>query len=275
MRHTNTEVCPIPGKTANRQEHLRLFCNSRQASTYSRKFEKHPKGETVLTEENTPLQIDVISDVMCPWCYIGKRRLEKALSLFPDIDIDLRWRPYQLDATIPPEGMDRQEYLSNKFGGAEKAREVYEPVVAAGRAESIPFAFDDIERSPNTIDAHRIIRWAASADCQDEVVERLFEMYFVEGRDLTKHETLLEAATDVGMDGEIVSNLLYSESDRDLITKEVAMAQEIGVRGVPCFIVANKYVVMGAEQPETIAGAINMALKGDADEEAGNTEEPH
>lgn len=227
-----------------------------------------------MTEEITTLQIDIISDVMCPWCYIGKRRLEKALGFFPDIAFNLRWRPFQLDATIPPDGMDRQEYLANKFGGSEAAREAYEPVVAAGRAESIPFAFDDIERSPNTIDAHRVIRWAASADCQDAVVERLFEMYFVEGRDLTSNETLTEAASDVGMNAEIISNLLYSDTDRDQITKEVAMAHEIGVRGVPCFIVANKYVVMGAEQPESIAGAINMALKSDTEGEEGNTEEP-
>ena len=224
-----------------------------------------------MTQENDPLQIDVISDVMCPWCYIGKRRLEKALAMRPDIPFDIRWRPFQLDATIPPEGMDRQEYLANKFGGGERARQIYAPIVTAGRAESIPFAFDLIERSPNTIDAHRIIRWAASADVQDAAVERLFEMYFIEGRDLTDNGTLLEAATDVGMDGEIVANLLSTDADRELIVKEVALASEIGVRGVPCFIVANKHVVTGAEQPEVITGAIDLALNADeqADRPAG------
>ena len=220
-----------------------------------------------MTQETEPLQIDVISDVMCPWCYIGKRRLEKALAMRPDVPVDIRWRPFQLDATIPPEGMDRKEYLANKFGGEESAKQVYEPIVNAGRAESIPFAFELIERSPNTIDAHRIIRWAASADVQDAVVERLFEMYFIEGRDLSQSDTLLEAAMDVGMDGEIVANLLSTDADRELITKEVALANEIGVRGVPCFIVANKYVVMGAEQPEVIAGAIDLALNPDAENE--------
>jgi predicted DsbA family dithiol-disulfide isomerase len=198
---------------------------------------------------------------MCPWCLIGKRRLEKALALRPDTPVDIRWRPYQLDPTIPRGGMDRQEYLANKFGGVEQARERYANVVAAGQDEGIPFAFDEIKRSPNTIDAHRLIRWAATAGCQEEVVERLFTMYFVEGRDVGDLQVLNEAAADVGMDTAIVSELLAGDADRELVEKEVATAREIGVRGVPCFIVANRYVVMGAEQPDVIAGAIDMAVK--------------
>lgn len=214
-----------------------------------------------MSEASAPVQIDVISDVMCPWCLIGKRRLEKALALRPDTPVDIRWRPYQLDPTIPRGGMDRKEYLANKFGGIEQARERYTNVVAAGKDEGIPFAFDEIKRSPNTIDAHRLIRWAATAGCQEEVVERLFTMYFVEGRDVGDLEVLNEAAADVGMDTAIVSELLAGDADRELVEKEVATAREIGVRGVPCFIVANRYVVMGAEQPDVIAGAIDMAVK--------------
>jgi len=214
-----------------------------------------------LSETAAPLQIDIISDVMCPWCLIGKRRLEKALAMRPDTAVDIRWRPYQLDPTIPRGGIDRQEYLSAKFGGPERAREIYANIVAAGAEEDVPFAFDAIKRSPNTIDAHRLIRWAATAGCQEAVVERLFSLYFIEGRDVGDPAVLSEAAADAGMDTAIVSELLAGDADRDLVEKEVATAREIGVRGVPCFIVANRYVVMGAERPEVIAGAIDMAVK--------------
>jgi 2-hydroxychromene-2-carboxylate isomerase len=129
--------------------------------------------------------IDVVSDVMCPWCYIGKRRLEAAVAALPEVALDVQWRPFQLDATIPPEGMDRRMYLERKFGGAEAAERVYAPVRAAGEAEAIPFAFDRIRRSPNTINAHRLIRWAGQAGLQEEMVERLFRLYFIEGGDLT------------------------------------------------------------------------------------------
>ncbi len=208
-----------------------------------------------------PLQIDIISDVMCPWCLVGKRRFEKALAMRPDIEVDVRWRPYQLDPTIPPTGIDRQEYLSNKFGGPERAKEIYSSIEKAGEDEGIPFAFDKIKKSPNTIDAHRVIRWASTEGYQDAVVERLFEMFFLEGRDIGDADVLREAAVEAGMDEELIIRLLATEEDRDLVEKEVALAREMGVNGVPCFIVANKYVVMGAEQPATIVGALDRALQ--------------
>ena len=213
-----------------------------------------------------PVQIDIVSDVMCPWCLIGKRRFEKALAMRPDVQVDIRWRPFQLDSTLPDEGMDRQEYLSRKFGGPERADQIYQAVRDAGKQEGIPFAFEKIEYSSNTLNAHRVIRWAATADCQDAVVERLFKMYFIEGRNIGDKEVLREAAVDAGMDEELVTRLLATDADRDLVEKEIELARQIGVTGVPCFIVANKYVVMGAEQPETIAGAIDMALKGETEE---------
>ncbi len=208
-----------------------------------------------------PLQIDIISDVMCPWCLVGKRRFEKALAMRPDIAVDVRWRPFLLDPTIPSTGIDRQEYLSNKFGGPDRAREIYRTIEQAGEDEGIPFAFDKIKRSPNTIDAHRVIRWASNEGCQDAVVERLFEMFFIEGLDIGDRAVLREASVEAGMDEKLVTRLLATEEDRDLVEKEVALAREMGVNGVPCFIVGNKYVVMGAEQPETIVGALDRALQ--------------
>lgn len=210
--------------------------------------------------QTEPIVVDIISDVMCPWCYIGKRRFEKALKLKPDIPVDVRWRPYQLDETIPREGVERQEYLSKKFGGVERAKQIYQAVSDAGEEESIAFKFDKIERSPNTVDAHRLIRWAVTPDLQEEMVERLFSLYFLEGGDLTDREVLLNAAKEIGMDLEIVGELIHSDADAQLVAEEVQLARDMGVNGVPCFIVANKYAVMGAEQPEVIARALEMAV---------------
>lgn len=216
-----------------------------------------------------PISVDVISDVMCPWCYIGKRRFEKALAQRPDITVDVRWRPFQLDETIPQGGIDRQEYLNKKFGGSERAQQIYQAVSDAGDAEDIPFAFKNIKRSPNTLDAHRMIRWAQAPDLQDEMVERLFSLYFIEGADIGDPQVLLGAAKEVGLDLEIVTDLIETDADRDLVTKEVGLAREMGVNGVPCFIVANKYAVMGAEQPEVILRALEMAL---ADQSGGDVQ---
>lgn len=205
------------------------------------------------------LDIDVISDVMCPWCYIGKRRLERALAERPDIAVDVRWRPFQLDASIPRGGMDRQEYLDRKFGPG-RAKEVYAGIEAAGAAEGIPFAFDRIEKSPNTVDAHRVVRWAAAGGDQQAAVERLFAGYFTEGRDLTDPDYLAEVAVEAGLDRDIVARLLAGEADRDRVAEEVRLAQRMGVQGVPCFIFAAKYVVMGAQDPAILVQAIDQAV---------------
>ena len=202
------------------------------------------------------IPVDVVSDVMCPWCYIGKRRLEKALEATVGATIDVRWRPFQLDGTIPEEGMDRKAYLESKFGSAEGVEQVYGPVRDAGKAEGIPFDFDAITRSPNTINAHRIIRWSHSVGLQDKVVERLFQLYFTEGADLTDNKVLVDAAADAGMEREIVERLINSDADVEEIKNEITLAQQMGVTGVPTFIIGQKYAVVGAQGAEVIAGAI-------------------
>lgn len=206
------------------------------------------------------LQIDVISDVMCPWCFIGKRRLERAFALMPDIDPDVRWRPFQLDATIPPEGMSRQDYLDRKFG-RERAREVYGRIAAAGEAEGIAFAFDRIQVSPNTLNAHRLIRWSAGAGRQDAVVERLFQLYFLEGEDVGRTDVLVQAAEDAGIEGADVRALLETDADKDLVEQEIAVAHQMGVTGVPAFLFGRRYIVMGAQAPELLAQAAVQALQ--------------
>ena len=210
---------------------------------------------------DTALQIDVIVDTMCPWCFLGKRRLDKALKERPDIAVDIRWRPYQLDPTIPNEGMARKDYLERKFGASGASNTRYKPVTMAGLDEDIAFDFDKIEKSPNTIDSHRLIRWAASEGCQDEMVEHLFKLYFEDGADIGDKQVLLKAAKHVGMDVDLVDRLLSSDADRDLIEQEVAQAREIGVQGVPTYIFENKYVLTGAQEPQVLVSAIEEIVQ--------------
>ncbi len=209
------------------------------------------------------VNIDIVSDVMCPWCYIGKRRLEQALETIDDIDVAIQWRPYQLDPTLPREGRDRKEYLENKFGGPERAKEIYARIEDAGRDEDLDFKFTAIKVSPNTIDAHRVIRWAINEgeEVQGKLVERLFQLYFMEGAHIGDHDVLSEAASEAGMDGDVVRSLLATDQDRDAVEREIATAQQMGVTGVPCFIIDNKYAVMGAQEPAHIAEAIRQAAQ--------------
>ncbi len=213
------------------------------------------------TEPADIIEIDVISDVMCPWCYIGKRRLEKALAMVPDVPVDIRWRPYQLDNTIPETGMDRKEYLRNKFGSDEQAAQVYGPVRAAGKDEEIPFEFDKITISPNTLNAHRIIRWAMAEGVQDAAVERLFQLYFIEGANLTDKQVLIAAAVEAGLERAVVERLLESDADLEETRAEISQAQQMGVTGVPAFIIGSRYAIMGAREPEVIAQAIVEVVK--------------
>ncbi len=208
------------------------------------------------------VHIDIVSDIMCPWCYIGKRRLETALQLVgTDTETSVHWRPYQLDPTLPKEGKDRTAYLEAKFGGPEKAKQIYGQIEEVGRSENLAFNFASIPRSYNTLDAHRVIRWAANegADVQDVLVERLFKLFFMEGGNIGDNAELVEAASASGMDGAVVEALLATDKDRAEVEQEIATAQQMGVTGVPCFIINQKYAVMGAEAPENIAAAIKQA----------------
>lgn len=207
-----------------------------------------------------PLTIDVVSDVMCPWCYIGKRRLEGALARRPEVEFDVRWRAYKLDPTIPKGGVDRQSYLDNKFGGAERAAGIYARVAEAGAQAGLDFRFDAIRRSPNTTDAHRLIRWAYGQNAQDSVVEGLFRTYFTDGGDVEDPVTLGDIATAAGMDSELVRELLAGDADIDAVNAEIDQARQIGIDGVPCFIVGARLAVMGAQASEILVEAIDKVL---------------
>jgi predicted DsbA family dithiol-disulfide isomerase len=203
--------------------------------------------------------IDVISDVVCPWCFIGKRRLEQALAELPQIQATITWRPFQLDPTIPPAGLDRTVYLQNKFGSAERLDAIHQRLVAAGAAEGVPFRFDRITRSPNTLDAHRLIRWAQTIGVQNAVVERLFQCYFVDGCDIGDRTRLSAIAAECGMDGALVSRLLGEDADRGTVTKEIDLARHLGVTGVPTFIFAGRHALAGAQAPPALIAAIQAA----------------
>ncbi|MHC5653628.1 DsbA family oxidoreductase [Stappia sp.] len=208
-----------------------------------------------------PMPIDVISDVVCPWCFIGKRRLDKALQSLPDIPVAVRWQPFQLDPTIPREGKDRQVYLMEKFGSPERIEALHAPLREAGLREGIPFAFEKITSSPNTLDCHRLILWARAENAQSAMVERLFQLYFIEGADLTRPETLVKAADDAGLMSDLVAELLGTDADHEKIARDLEKAQAIGVTGVPCFIIDERFMVAGAEKPETLAAAIKHAYE--------------
>jgi predicted DsbA family dithiol-disulfide isomerase len=211
------------------------------------------------TPEPASLRIDVVSDVVCPWCYIGKRRLEQAIELVRDISVDIHWRPYFLNPWIPREGIDRQTYLETKFGSAERYAAIAERVATAAALEGLRYEPDRISRQPNTLDCHRLILWSRSATDPARMKQRLMELYFAEGADLTDPKTLIQAAAECDMDADLVRRLLASDADVDRIENEANSAKEAGIDGVPCFMFGGSAIVTGAQSPEYLASAIERA----------------
>jgi predicted DsbA family dithiol-disulfide isomerase len=204
------------------------------------------------------LTVDVISDVICPWCYIGKRRLEKAIAAF-DRPVRVRWLPFQLNPTMPKEGISRREYRTKKFGSWERSQELDARLVAVGKEEGIHFAFDQIERTPNTLDAHRLIWLAEEQGVQDAVVEALFRAYFTEGRDISNRQTLLDVVAGAGLDRHRAEALLNSDEGLEAIKGADALARQFQVDGVPFFIANGKITLVGAQQPDVFLEAFRQA----------------
>ncbi len=200
------------------------------------------------------MQIEIYSDTICPWCLIGKRRLERALEEQPQPDLKIVWRAFQLNPAMPAEGMDRQRYLELKFGGAERAATVYEPIKQAGLSEGIAFAFDKMTRTPNTLNSHRLLRFAQtkSQEIGEAVLEGLFQAYFFEGGDIGDLELLTEIAVKAGLEREEIAAYLASDEDRETVAAEDARAREIGIQGVPTYILDGHYVLSGAHPPEVL-----------------------
>ncbi len=190
--------------------------------------------------------IEIISDPICPWCYIGKTRFERALAERPDHGFEISWKPFQLNPNMPPEGMDRREYLERKFGGKEAAWQVYEDIRKAAKGDGLKLRLDKITRTPNTVNAHRLIHWAGIEGVQNETVAALFIANFEEGKDISDPALLADIAESVGMEREVALRLLASDADRDETIAEDAKAREMGVQGVPTFLIDGQYVVTGA-----------------------------
>ena len=205
-----------------------------------------------------PLKIDIVSDVVCPWCYIGKRRIEDALALVPDVPVEVHFRPFFLNPWVPREGISREEYLKTKFGSVDAYKGIAARVVAAAKEEGLVYRPDLVQRQPNTTDCHRLIHWADAIGKAAEMKQRLMELYFRDGGDLTDTEVLVKAAADVGLDADDVRRRLATDEAVALVSGQAQEAADKGVSGVPTYVFAQKYAVSGAQAPELLARAIRQ-----------------
>lgn len=205
------------------------------------------------------LSVNVISDVICPWCYIGKRRLEKAIAAYGG-PVKVRWHPFQLNPTMPKDGISRREYRTNKFGSWERSQELDARVIAVGKDEGIDFAFDQIERTPNTLDAHRLIWLADKEGVQDAVMEALFRAYFTAGRDLSNRQTLIDVVVEAGLGRGKTEAVLNSDEGMEAINEADELSRRHRVDGVPFFIVTRQITLSGAQQPEAFLEAFRQAV---------------
>jgi predicted DsbA family dithiol-disulfide isomerase len=205
-----------------------------------------------------PLKIDIVSDVVCPWCYIGKRRIENALALVPDVPVEINWRPFFLNNWIPREGISRDEYLTAKFGSVEAYKGIAGRVVTAAGEEGLSYRPDMVKRQPNTIDCHRLIHWAEAIGKSAEMKQRLMELYFRDGGDLTDTNVLVHAAADCGLDADDVRQRLATDEDVERISAQAKEASDKGISGVPTFVFAQKYAVSGAQPADQLARAIRQ-----------------
>lgn len=196
------------------------------------------------------ITLDILSDPICPWCYIGKTQLDRALTEAANNPFVIQWHPFQLNPDMPREGMDRRDYLETKFGGKDGAVRAYAPVVERAKAAGLNINFEAMQRTPNTLDAHRLIHWAGIEQKQNAAVDALFHAYFVEGRDIGDKDVLGDIADSIGMDASVVMKLLASDSDTDDIRNRDSHSREMGVSSVPTFIVAGQHAVPGAQPPE-------------------------
>ncbi|WOI34137.1 DsbA family oxidoreductase [Tritonibacter scottomollicae] len=203
-----------------------------------------------MTQPLPHVKLDILSDPICPWCYIGKTLLDQALAAQPDHPFVIEWHPFQLNPDMPAGGMDRREYLEAKFGGKDNAVKVYAQIADHAAEAGVEINFEAMQRTPNTVDAHRLIHWAGLESKQSPVVDALFQAYFVEGLDIGDHAVLCDVAERAGMERAVVAKLLSGDSDIEDIQSRDAHSREVGVNSVPTFIIANQHVVPGAQQPE-------------------------
>jgi predicted DsbA family dithiol-disulfide isomerase len=212
------------------------------------------------TDKRAQLTIDIVSDVVCPWCYLGKRRLERALQQRPEVRAEIRWVPYFLEPYIPREGMPRVDYIGRKFGVFARYTPSHERMVPVGADAGIEFRFERIYKQPHTLDAHRVIHWAQKAGKSRPVVERMFSLFFTDGGDLSDREMLVSAGRAGGLDGDELRRDLLTDRDKSYVERQATAAARAGISGVPFFVFNKKVSVAGAHEVEVLIGAIDQAL---------------
>ncbi len=213
----------------------------------------------ILSPPKARLTIEIVHDLVCPWCYLGTRRLLRTLRRRPDLLIDLTWRPFLLNPDMPRLGMARSDYVVRKFGGEDRARRLYGSIAEIGRAEGLLFRFDRVRRTPSSVDAHRLVRWASRFGRADEVVEALFAAHFADGRDIGDGAVLVAVATSCGLDAASAWSMLQTDAELDAVHADNLRAHRLGINGVPCFVIGGRHAISGAQEPEVIERLLDVA----------------
>ena len=214
----------------------------------------------ILAPPRARLGIEVVHDLVCPWCYLGLRRLMRTLRRRPDLLTDIVWRPFLLNPDMPRSGLARADYVVRKFGGEERARRLYTSITEIGRTEGLQFRFDRIRRTPSSVDAHRLVRWASGYGRAAEVVEALFAAHFTDGRDIGEAAVLADVAVACGLDGPGARHFLAGDGETDAVHAENLRAHRLGINGVPCFVIGGRHAIAGAQEPEVIERLLDVAL---------------
>jgi predicted DsbA family dithiol-disulfide isomerase len=214
----------------------------------------------LLAPPRARLPIEVVFDLVCPWCFLGIRRLRRTLRSRPDVAAELLWRPFLLNPDFAPQGIPRQDYLVRKFGGEDRARRLHGTIAELGRAEGIEFRFDRIRRVPHSLDAHRLVRWAGRFDAADQLVEAIFEAYFIEGADIGDPQVLAAIAGQQGLDAPLARRFLATVAEVEAVHADNLRAHRLGINGVPCFVVAGRSAIAGAQEPEVLERLLDVAL---------------
>ena len=211
------------------------------------------------------MRIDIVFDAVCPWCFIGKHRLERALAMRPDVVAEIRWRPFLLNPELPAHGIDRQSYLERKFGSNYRIQRIHAAAQQAGMSEGIDFNFDAITRMPNSLNAHRLINFAAQSGRQSEMVEAIFRGYFIEAQDIGEISTLIEIGAAQGFDGREIERYLHGNAGILPVETDNARMHRLGVSGVPCYMFDDRYAIAGAQEAEIIARLLDIASEAEVE----------
>ncbi len=213
----------------------------------------------VLAPGRARLTIEIVHDLVCPWCFLGVRRLTRTLRRRPDLLFDISWRPFLLNPDMPRGGMARPDYVIRKFGGEDRARRLYASITDIGRAEGVHFRFDRIRRTPSSVDAHRLVRFAARHGRADEAVEALFSAHFTDGIDIGQIDALADVAHAIGVDTDAARAFLRSDDDVDAVHADNLRAHRLGINGVPCYVIGGRHAIAGAQEPEVIERLLDVA----------------